>query len=623
MKPPLLAPLVAAGWRHAILLPSPVAIPPAEAFAPPAFPEVARGGGARLATGRRPRPRRGDLGAGPGLGAGAKGRADRSPEPDPPAIHPFSVPLATARPRPSSPAEAFAELWNDPRPISSLFASGGEAGEGQTAPYCVVSEEFDAEGERFQILLYPRGRFDSSSGDDGGVVAGPASAYLRYLPARRGDEVDVAWKLRLRGPDETLSVGTSGGLPRSNTTWSAAMTFCSEAESVESVGRTADWGSSSWSAEEVCDALDDLVAEGEIAIYGRRSGENSLSLPLLQRGGLGAVYRAANAGAEPGGGQREFRAGEVIVTVTRGDVPGSDAANEALKRKFVLPGVDYRVMTLSDGDGRPIFSTQSLGGVDEKRRARLALRPCGWKLQRELWKKDGMKTDWPVEVEAGLLSDVTTTRFNLDSALPRVVSAFTRDWFTYSLALAVALAPLPLVLATRSLVSPYVIPSASMEPTLHKGDVLLAEKFPGARDRARRGDVVLFEPPPALREIVGRGGSKISGNSLFVKRIAGLPGDANVRLVGDGDVTIDGVDAVGPDRDLCEDEPLRLIDRWLEDGKGKEIDRLGDNDVYVLGDCKAVSIDSRVFGSLPRDNIVGRPVARIWPPSRIQLSGPF
>jgi signal peptidase I len=234
-----------------------------------------------------------------------------------------------------------------------------------------------------------------------------------------------------------------------------------------------------------------------------------------------------------------------------------------------------------------------------------------------------METEWPVEVNAGLLFRVTTTRFNRDSAVPRIVSAFQRDWITYSLALALALTPIPLTLFARNFVSLYDIPSASMEPTLMKGDVLLVEKFPGVYRRTQRGDVVLFKPPSALREIVLNSGSQLSSTSLFVKRLAGVPGDESLRLTDDGTVLIDGKNAVGPDRNQCADEPLRLIDKLLENGKGKEVERLGDDDTYVLGDCKAVSVDSRVFGILPKENIVGKPLARIWPLNRIKLSGPF
>jgi len=458
---------------------------------------------------------------------------------------------------------------------------------------------------------------DYSSTD--GTVTGPASAYLRYLPKQYGDEIDIAWKLRLvdaSGKEcKPLTVATSGGLPKSEDTWTSAMTFCAEMEAVESVGRATDWGSSSWSAKDVCDALGSIRAEGEMTVFDTRKGESLFAWPPASKGAIGAVRQSVMESSK--GGQREFRVGEVIVPT---EINGYEKESELLREQFIYPGVDYRIMTMSDKDGNNIFSTKDLD-ESERSKAKLALRPCGWKLQAQLWQKDGMKTDWPVEVNAGLLSSISLTRFNIGSAVPRVVAAFQRDWVAYTFALMVAVSPIPLTLLARNAVSFYAIPSASMEPTLLKGDVLLVEKLPGVYDRTARGDVILFRPPQTLRDIVTNNGSQLSSTSLFVKRVVGLPGDTEIKLVGDNDVLVNGSPSVGPDRSLCGDEPLRLIDKLLENGKGKNIEKLGENDVYVLGDCKGVSVDSRVFGVLPKENIVGRPVARIWPLERFQMSG--
>jgi len=586
----------------------------------------------------------------------------------------FSVPLINARPKPESFVETFIELWNDPRPVTSLVQSDdrsfvgerrNDKGLKEEIPYCIISDEFEIEDESFQILLYPRGRFvrdySSSSSDkesdSGGSISGPAGLYLRYLPQNYGDEIDIAWKLKLcdKNPSSSssssstantyLSVSTSGGLPRSKDTWSSAMTFCTEFEAVESVGRATDWGSSSWYANEICNALDNLVAEGEVTVFDTRKGESSFACwPPFSKGGIGAVIRAVTSQYSYNGKnknknnnddtkqqqqQREFRVGEVIVAR---NIQEFTENNQKLKESFIYPGVDYRIMTMSDKEGNSIFTTESLSNDEEKSQARLALRPCGWKLQNQLWnKKQKNQTQpqdlWPVEVEAGLLANVTSTRFNPESAIPRLVAAFQRDFVAYTFALFVALAPIPFALTARNFISFYAIPSASMEPTLMKGDVLLVEKLPGVYQRTNRGDVILFQPPPTLRDIVTQSGSQLSSTSLFVKRIVGLPGDTNIKLsVGDNshnnDVFINGELAVGPDRDMCSDEPLRLIDRLLENGKGKEIEKLGENEVYVLGDCKAVSVDSRVFGTLPKENVVGRPLARIWPLNRFG-SGKF
>ncbi|OEU17696.1 LexA/Signal peptidase, partial [Fragilariopsis cylindrus CCMP1102] len=218
--------------------------------------------------------------------------------------------------------------------------------------------------------------------------------------------------------------------------------------------------------------------------------------------------------------------------------------------------------------------------------------------------------------------------FNTAAAIPRVTATFQRDTAAVLFSLLLAIAPIPTALVARNFVSLYAIPSASMDPTLRKGDVLLVEKLPNVFGRTSRGDIVLFRPPLALQDIINGGSSSstnrptsansIGSKSLFVKRVVGLPGDINILLdPTTKEISIDGSPAVGPDRNLCEDEPLRLIDRFLETGKGKSIEQLSSNEVFVLGDCKDVSIDSRVFGVLPKDNIEGKPLGRIWPPSRI------
>ena len=527
-------------------------------------------------------------------------------------------------------------LWNDPRPFTEAFdddvAEAADDGifTSETLPYRLTTGTFDVHNQTFECILYPRGILNREA-------VGSAAAYLRYHAAYPGDEVDVDWTLRLIDgrTGEALPLFTSGGLPRSNDTWSSAMTFTSNMERVDSLGRTGDWGSSTWFTDDVVGALGgpggNLVVEGNVTIHGVRSGENSFSFPPGQRGAVGAAIRSVQGAREK---PRTFRAGEVIVPTSQ-----SPESKNRLEQLGIYPGVDYRVMTIADSEGKKIFATDSLTTAEEQNTAKLALRPVGWRLHQQMWQQRGIKvTDWPVEVEAGVMSETNAlTRFNPGAFLPRLRSLIARDAAAFVLFLFVGLSPILFSLVGREVVSFYEIPSASMDPTLQKGDVLLVEKLPGAFERTKRGDVVLFKPPPTLQDIIGAragGGSggasqgmkkagfgsgvnPLGGQSLFVKRVVGMPGDTNIQMdETTKDVFINGKAAVGPPRDLCEDEPLRLIDRLLKDGKGKNIERLGDGEAYVLGDCKDVSVDSRVFGTLPKDNIVGRPIARIWPPNR-------
>ena len=66
-------------------------------------------------------------------------------------------------------------------------------------------------------------------------------------------------------------------------------------------------------------------------------------------------------------------------------------------------------------------------------------------------------------------------------------------------------------------------------------------------------------------------------------------------------------------RDLCEAEPLRLIEKYIQPIEDKLVDS---EEVFVMGDCSSVSVDSRVWGPLETKNIVGRPILRLWPLDR-------
>jgi hypothetical protein len=110
------------------------------------------------------------------------------------------------------------------------------------------------------------------------------------------------------------------GLPRSNDTWSSAMTFTSRFEAVDSVGRTADWGASTWTARDVAEVLtgqpySHLIVQGNITVFDVRKGELTFAWPPGERGALGAVRKAAKQASSAANQHRtlrSFRAGEVI-----------------------------------------------------------------------------------------------------------------------------------------------------------------------------------------------------------------------------------------------------------------------------------------------------------------------
>ena len=129
----------------------------------------------------------------------------------------------------------------------------------------------------------------------------------------------------------------------------------------------------------------------------------------------------------------------------------------------------------------------------------------------------------------------------------------------------------------------------SMQPSLHTNERLVVEKFSYRFHGPRRGDVVV------LHDLGG-------GSELLIKRVVGLPGERVT--VADGRVFIDGV---------ALDEPY--LDQGTQGGGRSWV--VPPLRVFVLGDNRGASRDSRVFGPVPLDQIVGRALFRYWPLSEV------
>jgi signal peptidase I len=129
----------------------------------------------------------------------------------------------------------------------------------------------------------------------------------------------------------------------------------------------------------------------------------------------------------------------------------------------------------------------------------------------------------------------------------------------------------------------------SMEPNLHTDQRLVVEKLSYRFHAPRRGDIVVIRLPN-------------QGNELLIKRVIGLPGETvEIRQ---GVVYINGKPL---------NEPY-VTYRSHETLAPRVIPPLS---VFVLGDNRSASNDSRVFGPVHRDNIVGRAWFSYWPPSLI------
>ncbi len=150
-------------------------------------------------------------------------------------------------------------------------------------------------------------------------------------------------------------------------------------------------------------------------------------------------------------------------------------------------------------------------------------------------------------------------------------------------AVAVAIA----VVAVRgAALEPYRVTSASMVPTVGPGAVVLVDKLTPRWSRVGRGDLVVFSSPQdghdALKRVVAVGGQQVAIRDA-VLHVDGLP------------------------------VPEPQVDRSRVDGLYFGPVTVPDDAVFVLGDARAGSIDSRVYGAVPRGSVRGRVLVRAWP----------
>ncbi len=189
------------------------------------------------------------------------------------------------------------------------------------------------------------------------------------------------------------------------------------------------------------------------------------------------------------------------------------------------------------------------------------------------------------------------------SHLPRPVRT-ALDW-----AVTIAIAVTVVYTVQAGVAKPYRIPSSSMEPTLH-----CAKPVDGCRGRfsdrvlvnrlayrfrdPRRGEEVVFDTPARAAAACQAGGT-------FVKRIVGLPGERVT--MDDGKVFVNG-------RPLDETYVLSPAQRGSESGTWPRVPPDG---YFVLGDNRAQSCDSRRWGTVPRENLIGPVMFTYWPPGRV------
>jgi signal peptidase I len=140
-------------------------------------------------------------------------------------------------------------------------------------------------------------------------------------------------------------------------------------------------------------------------------------------------------------------------------------------------------------------------------------------------------------------------------------------------------------------VEAFWIPSASMVPTLKYGDRVLVNKFIYRFTDPQRGDIIVF------KSVEGDGQD-------LIKRVVGVPGD-EIAVRG-GKLFVNG-----------EPQKEPYVNKKYPDRSFYAPTTVPKDHVFAMGDNRANSQDSRIFGPVPEKNIEGEAFLRFWPPDRI------
>lgn len=174
---------------------------------------------------------------------------------------------------------------------------------------------------------------------------------------------------------------------------------------------------------------------------------------------------------------------------------------------------------------------------------------------------------------------------------PRGSSVFFSELIRFVLIAVFVVLPIRVFIA-----QPFIVSGSSMDPTFENGEYLIVDEISYRFEEPLRGDVVIFKYPN-------------DPSKYFIKRVIGLPGET---------VVISG-NSVQIKNEFSPDGML-LDESYLSHLTLSRIDvTLADDEYFVMGDNRTASSDSRIWGPLPRDLIIGRAFVRLLPVTKMDL----
>lgn len=159
------------------------------------------------------------------------------------------------------------------------------------------------------------------------------------------------------------------------------------------------------------------------------------------------------------------------------------------------------------------------------------------------------------------------------------------------------LVSLAIVIPIRMFIAePFVVSGSSMHPTFETGHYLIVDQVSYRFDDPQRGDIIVFHYPKDPKK-------------FFIKRVIGLPGEvveiSEGKVLVKNDVYTDGLLLEEPYVKDLSNENIRLT--------------LGADEYFVMGDNRTASSDSRVWGPLSENLIVGKALIRLFPITNLSI----